>query len=143
MDKMPIWGNCILLIIGCYLAQMNGSVEMAASNIGNPAIYFPCATATSVAIMGLFKKAECKHIKVLDVIEVYGKNSIVLLCTNNLLIEIIRLFDYKITGNILISMGMAGCAIFTVILMAIEWKVIKLADGPLSLVFGRIKRVGR
>lgn len=141
IDKIPIWGNCILMIIGYYLAQVNGPVEMAASNIGNPAIYFLCAAAISVAIISLFKNVEGKQIKILNVVEIYGRNSIVLLCTNNLLIEVIRLIDYKITGNILISLRMTGCIIFTVILMVIEWEIIKLANGIFAPVFGRIKRV--
>lgn len=45
VEKTPICVDCVLLIIGLLLAQKNGSVEMAAGNIGNSVIYFLCATA--------------------------------------------------------------------------------------------------
>ena len=140
IERTPIWADCVLLVIGLLLAQKNGPVEMAASNIGNSAIYFLSAMATSVAIMSLLKKVECKEIKLHEVLGVYGKNSIVVVCTNNLLIEIIRLLDYKITGNFLISTGIIGCIIFTTILMVLEWYCIKFANGVFAPIFGRIKQ---
>ena len=140
VEKTPICVDCVLLIIGLLLAQKNGSVEMAAGNIGNSVIYYLCATPTTIAIMILMKKVEYKKIKLYKVLEVYGKNSIVIVCTNNLLIEIIRLFDYKVTGNFLASTGMVGCVIFTIILMVIEWYCIKLANGTFAPIFGRIKQ---
>lgn len=104
----------ILLIIAAILAQINGSVEMTEGRIGNPVVYFLCATMTSVSILALLKNAENNYSKLLLVLEKYGKNTIVLLVTNNLLIEMIRLIDYKITGNILIRLGIFGSILFTV-----------------------------
>lgn len=48
----------ILLIIAAILAQINGSVEMTEGRIGNPVVYFLCATMTSVSILALLKNAE-------------------------------------------------------------------------------------
>ena len=75
--------------------------------------------------------------------EKYGKNTIVLLVTNNLLIEMIRLIDYKITGNILIRLGIFGSILFTVGLLIIEWWFIKVANGPLGFLFGRMRKEER
>lgn len=141
IERMPIGADYILLTIGLLLAETNGPVEMTASKIGNPIVYFWGAMATSIAVMSLLKKIEDKQLKLLEILGVYGKNSIVVLCTNNLFIEIIRLLDYKIAGNFLISIDMIGCIIFIVILMVIEWYCIKLSNGIFSPIFGRNRKV--
>ena len=125
------------------LAQVNGSVEMIEGRIGNPVVYFLCATMTSVSVLALFKNAESNNSKLLLVLEKYGKNTIVLLVTNNLLIEMIRLIDYKITGNILIRLGIFGSILFTVGVLIIEWWFIKVANGPLGFLFGRMRKEER
>lgn len=149
IKKNSCFLSYVIFISGFLLAQVNGSVEIAPNNIGNPILYLLSATLTSIAIMNLFENLKCEHnkdqkrtliVKILDVLDVYGKNSIVLLCTNNLLIEIIRLLDYKIFGNSLISLGTTGSVLFTIILLVIEWFVIKLAKGPFSLFFGHLKK---
>lgn len=80
-----------------------------------------------------------ENILILKVLELYEKNSIVILCTNNLLIEIIRLLDFKIMGNALISMGMSGSILLFIVLMLIEYPIIQLANGILAPIFGNIK----
>ena len=140
IKRLNIFSIVILLIIGWVLAQINGSVEMAIGHIGNPIIYFFTAIVTSISIMGILKKMESKeNILILKVLELYGKNSIVILCTNNLLIEIIRLLDFKIMGNALISMGMSGSILLFIVLMLIEYPIIQLANGILAPIFGNIK----
>lgn len=137
VEKLNNVVACIGIIIGWFFAQINGSVEMAANNIGNPVLYFFNATITSIAIMTVLKKlGKWENSSILRLLEIYGKNSIVLLCTNNLLIESIRLLDFKIMGNILISSGMMGSIILLVLLMGIEYIIIKLANGFLAPIFG-------
>lgn len=131
--------SSVLLALGFILAFFNGPVEMAAFNIGNPMIYFISATATSVAVLNIFRKLEDKQWRLIEIIETFGKNSIVLVCTNNLLIESIRLLDYKLTGNVLCSLKNIGSIIFTVILLLLEWQIIILANGCLAPLFGREK----
>lgn len=123
------------------LALINGPVEMSVGSIGNSYIYFWCATVISVSIMAILKEIEKKKDKLLFIIEKYGRNTIVILVTNNLLIEIERLIDYKITDNLLIRMGMLGSIIFTLVLLIIEWEVIKLANNSFSVVFGKSKKM--
>lgn len=140
IEKLPLWGTVLFLLVGIICSQVNGEVEMSATKIGNPAIYFPCAILTSIAIMRLFKIIEDKKWKFLKYIEEYGKNTIVLLVTNNLIIETVRLFDYKLFGNILIKLGMIGSIIFTAFLIIVEWLIIKISKGPFAPVFGHIKK---
>lgn len=139
-EKLPLCGSFVFLTIGYILAQMNGEVEMSASNIGNAAIYFPCAIVTSIAVISLMKKVENYKWNILKYLEEYGKNTIVLLVTNNLIIEIIRLIDYKFFGNFMIQLGMIGSIVFTIILLIIEWWIIRMSRGPLAPVFGHIKK---
>lgn len=140
IEKLPLWGTVLFLLVGIICSQVNGEVEMSATKIGNPAIYFPCAIITSIAIMRLFKIIEDKKWPLLKYMEEYGKNTIVLLVTNNLIIEIVRLFDYKLFGNILIKLGMIGSIIFTAFLIIAEWLIIKISKGPFSPIFGHIKK---
>lgn len=140
VEKLPLWISIVFLVVGYVFAQMNGEVEMSASNIGNAAIYFPCAIVTSIAVMSLMKKIENHKWKILKYLEEYGKNTIVLLVTNNLIIEIIRLLDYKFFGNFMIQLGMIGSIVFTIILLIIEWWIIRISRGPLAPVFGCIKK---
>ena len=140
IGKLPLWGAIIFLFVGIICSQANGEVEMSATKIGNPAIYFPCAILTSIAIMNLFKIIEDKKWTILKYIEEYGKNTIVLLVTNNLIIEIVRLFDYKLFGNILIKFGTIESIIFTAFLIIVEWLIIKISKGPFTPLFGHIKK---
>lgn len=140
IEKLPLWGTVLFLFVGIICSQMNGEVEMSATRIGNPAIYFSCAILTSISIMRLFKIIENKKWTILKYIEEYGKNTIVLLVTNNLIIETVRLFDYKLFGNILIKLGTIGSIIFTAFLIIVEWLIIKISKGPFVPVFGRIKK---
>lgn len=140
IGKLPLWGAILFLFVGIICSQANGEVEMSATKIGNPAIYFPCAILTSIAIMNLFKIIEDKKWTILKYIEEYGKNTIVLLVTNNLIIEIVRLFDYKLFGNILIKFGTIGSIIFTAFLIIVEWLIIKISKGPFAPLFGHIKK---
>lgn len=131
----------VLFIGSSGLALINGPVEMSVGSIGNSYIYFGCAAITSVSIMAMLKKIEKKKDKLLFIIERYGRNTIVLLVTNNLFVEIGRLIDYKIADNLLIRMGIIGSIIFMLVLLIIEWNVIKLANNSFSVVFGKSEKM--
>lgn len=139
VEKLPLWINFLFLVVGYIFAQINGEVEMSASKIGNAFIYFLCAILTSIAIISLFRKIENRKWKILKYLEEYGKNTIVLLVTNNLIIETIRLMDYKFFGNFLIRLDILGSIAFTIILLIVEWVIIKISKGFLAPVFGHIK----
>ena len=67
-----------------------------------------------------------------------GRNTIVILCTNNLIIELIRLIDHKIANDSLLSLGLLGCLVFTMLIIAIEIPLIKsVMNTKLSILFGK------
>ena len=72
-----------------------------------------------------------------NLVELFGKNTIIVVCTNNMLIEVIRLVDHKFTGNILISWGMFGNVVFFAILVICETLFITVAKGKLRWIFGK------
>ena len=73
-----------------------------------------------------------------DVLSFWGRNTIVILCTNNLIIELIRLIDHKIANDSLLSLGLLGCLVFTMLIIAIEIPLIKsVMNTKLSILFGK------
>lgn len=73
-----------------------------------------------------------------NMLSFFGKNSIVLLCTNNLLIESIRIVDYKVFGNVLLEWGIWGCFLLWLILLAMEIPLIMLVEKTrMSVLFGK------
>lgn len=68
----------------------------------------------------------------------FGKDSIVVLCTNNLLIEIFRLLDYKLTGNVFLRLGIPGAFLFAAIILAFEILAVYLSHTRFMILFGRV-----
>lgn len=132
-----IWLNIILFLLGLDLAFLNGPVEMTVGSLGNPVLFLICAMITSLCVVRLSKRLEKKSAAIIDGIIYYGKNSMILLVTNNLIIECIRLLDFKLTGNLLFKSGFIGSVIFTVMILLIEWVIIKHSNGRLSVLFGK------
>ena len=137
-EKIPIGGVTALLVIGAVLSEYNGFSAIGSLQLQNPLLFFANAAMTSTGILALCKYAETARAEHLKWLELYGRNTIVMVCTNNLLIEIIRLFDYKLFGNVLLRSGLMGCVVFTAILLVIEYILIRMAQGPLGVLFGRI-----
>lgn len=132
----PIWLSIIMIIVGVPLALINGAVGLASGEFGYGYLYVINAVLTSVAIMAIFAYFEKKEVRI-PFFEIFGKDSIVVLCTNNLLIEIIRLIDYKVTGNFLLNAGIWGSVIFTGILIIIELLIISLSHTKIGVIFGK------
>lgn len=61
--------------------------------------------------------------KVSQFLTFFGRNSIILLCTNNIIIETIRLADYKLAGNMLQG-GPLQCMLFFTVLVLVEYWVV-------------------
>ena len=68
---------------------------------------------------------------------VLGKNTLIVVCTNNLLIEIVRLLDYKITGDFFLKNGIVGSFIMAVVIAALEIPFIFVSDRKARILFGK------
>ena len=141
LECIPAWACIPMLIAGIVLSQFNGSIGIGAVIIGNPILFWVNAIITSLAVIVFFRFLENTRIgNHLGLFEYYGKYTIVVLCTNNILIEVIRLLDSKLTGNVLISLGLLGSFILAFILAVLEYPLIMLAKGKLGFLFGKKRK---
>lgn len=136
IEKTNIFVALFLFIIGIPLAIFNGGVSLASLHFNYGYLYIINAVINSFAILAIFYYFEQKTINI-KFLDFFGKNTIVVLCTNNLLIETIRLLDSKLTGDILMTLGIWGSIIFTIILIVIEAGIIKMSQSKLGVLFGK------
>ena len=66
------------------------------------------------------------------IITFYGRNSLIVLCTNNLVIEICRLIDFKLFNNLIYNLGNIGVFLFFLIITVLEYPLLKLFEGKFS-----------
>lgn len=135
VEKTSISLAFALLIGGSIASYYNGFSAIGSLELNNPLVFFSAATAISVALLSLLRHTNNQALAY------YGRNSIVLLCTNNLLIEIVRLADYKISGNFLLRHGLPGALLFTFMLLLIEIPIIYLSNHQLHTLFGKKQSV--
>lgn len=61
-----------------------------------------------------------RQIKIIsEILKYWGENSIKILCLHSFVIQIIRLFDYKLLGNLLPRLGIFEGIVFAILVMAI------------------------
>lgn len=132
VDKISLAVAIVLICICSALGIIGGFSAIGSLEFPYYGLYLLLASCMSLSIMVVFGK-----LKSGKMLRIFGQYSIVVLCTNNLFIEIIRLMDYKFTGNYLLCHGLIGALIFWGVLMVIEYFVIRLAQGPLAVAFGR------
>ncbi len=138
LEKLPKAFWLVMIGVCIMLAVYNGQVGFSALQLGNVFLYFLNGIVLSIALLCVCKIMEA-HRYELPLLTMFGQNSIVVVCTNNLFIEIIRLLDYKLTGNFLINAGLAGSILFALLLILIEYMIIRLAQGKLGLLFGKVR----
>ena len=105
----------LVIVIGLDIlgVQKNGLVNLSDRLFNNPYIYIWTACLGTYIIYKLSIYLDKRNIRLL---EYWGKNSIKILCLHGFIIEIIRLVDYKIFGNVLVCMGRWEGVVFTSII---------------------------
>lgn len=136
IQKTDVKVACFILIISSIITLWSGFSAIGSLEFPQGPLYFATALAMSLAIMTIFKGVNPKS-KCTSQLRLFGQYSIVVLCTNNLLIEIIRLLDYKLSGNFLIDLGLSGSILFFLLLVLLEYILICLSQGPLGIIFGK------
>lgn len=130
----------LLLVITLFIASLislyNGFVGIGALLFGNAILFFTTGFSISYTIIMLFK-AISNHIN-LNLLNLFGANSIIILVTNNLLIEIFRLFEYKLFNNFFLEHGLIGGLLMTIILIIPEYYLIHLSKGKVGILFGKV-----
>ena len=118
----------ILILIFLYGSILNGFSSI--QKVNNLILYFINGIGTSFAFISISQYYENKiNTTIKKSLLFLGTNTLIILCTNNLIIEIVRLFDWKITNNILLNNGYIGHLIFFLIITIIEIPTIKLLEG--------------
>ena len=117
-----------ILVLGmCSIfALYNGFSEIGSIQLNNPILFY--VNAIGITWTLFFFLNISKDTKVMKSLSFFGRNSIVILCTNNIIIEIIRLLDYRIWNNILLSWNTCGAIVLSVIIILIEIGLIKIVN---------------
>lgn len=134
---IPVVVLIVCLLAGSGLAVYNGFAAIGSLELQNVILFFADASLISIAVIGIFKHIDEKITGNLKALRTFGENTIVVLCTNNILIECIRLLDHKITGDILLKWGMGGSFLLAFIIGIIEAGLIKTVDSPVGILFGK------
>lgn len=143
-EKVFMNFHYIPLIISSFLISLlalyNGFVQIGSLSLGNVIIFYVVASALSVLIMTLLEKigqwVDSKN-KILIFLSLFGMNSIVVLVSNNLLIEIFRLIEYKYFNNIFLNSGTLGGLLMAAILIIPEFCLIQLSQKKIGIIFGK------
>ena len=119
----------LLLIFTFYFGSiLNGFSSM--QNMNHAILYFINGIGTSFAIIAFVQHFENKiNTSIKKHLLFWGTNTLIILCTNNLIIEIVRLIDWKLTNSILLNNGYIGHLIFFLIITILEIPTIKLLEG--------------
>ena len=125
----------LVIVIGLDIlgVQKNGLVNLSDRLFNNPYIYIWTACLGTYIIYKLSIYLDKRNIRLL---EYWGKNSMKILCLHGFIIEIIRLVDYKIFGNVLVCMGRWEGVVFTSIIMIILTSSMPLINKFLWWSFG-------
>lgn len=131
--KFPLWLGCAVLHL--VLAMMNDRVDLAYGVYENPILYFANGLlGTFVAIRVFTWLAKSRFC---NVIVWLGENSIIVLCTSSMVIEVFRLMDYKLTNSILPSLGGAEGIILCAAVMMAEVIMILFCNKYLWFITGK------
>lgn len=134
----------IILLIVSLIALYNGFVSIGSLTFGNVIIFYLVASALSYTIITLFYKlGDYTDLKILNFLKLFGSNSIVILVTNNLLIEFFRLIEYKYLGCFFLNNGLFGSLLMTIILIIPEYLLIQCTQGKIGVLFGKINNKKR
>lgn len=131
--RFPLWTGCAVLHL--ILAILNQRVDMAYGVYGYPALYIVNGLlGTTVAIRAFDWLARSR---VGNLLVWFGENTIVVLCTSSMVIEVFRLMDYKLANAILPSLGSAEGIILGALVMVVETLIILFCNKYLWFITGK------
>lgn len=131
--KFPLWLGCAALHL--VLAMQNGCVDLAYGVYGNPVMYFVNGLlGTFVVIRAFAWLAESWLGKF---VVWFGENSIVVLCTSSMVIEILRLMDYKLTNSMLPSLRDGEGIVLCILVIMAEILIIRFCNRYLWFITGK------
>lgn len=106
MGETGFLENIISTLIFVFFVSYNGVVAMYSRTFVHPTSFLITGVLGTYILLNF-----CKYLKnyeghpLIEYLKMYGKKSIIILCTHNFLIEAIRLFDYKLFNDWLMTLG--------------------------------------
>lgn len=134
--RIPSVVALVGMALCCVGSLKNGFAAIGSLQLQNVVLFFLTGGATSIFILVLFQKITRTQVS-LSWLSYWGRNTLVVLCTNNLLIEIVRLLDYKVTGNFFLSNGIVGSLAMAVVIAVLEMIVIWVSNSKCKVLFGK------
>ena len=128
--------RAIGLFIFSALAYINGFVSINFDFGNYPVLFFVNGIMLTFFICAVFiHNSERISGSINQLLCEFGMNSIVILVTNNLIIEILRLLDHKLFNSFCLNHGLPGCLFFALLILIAEYPLIRLSTGKLAFLF--------
>lgn len=133
LDKYKLLITISSILIGGILAQYNGWITYSNEEFGNPIVAIVSALLSILGLFLLFYYSYKKY--EFRILEFYGKNSIIVLCTHLICLYGIRILE-KVIGIEIHTFPIVGS--FLLIMMS-EMLLIKFMPSFMYLAFGKRK----
>lgn len=128
-NKLSIKAAIFILLIGSISTTFNQGASVNDMKI--VPLYFINALIICLSMITLviYKDEKYGNNKF---VTFYGKNSLLIVCTNNLIIESLRLLDHLLLNDSLLQIGYLGIFIFFIIITVCEYPVLRLLEGKFN-----------
>lgn len=128
-----------ILIIDGILTFSNGLVDFAYRMFGNRIIYVLTAVLGTYILLQVCMKFKGNSI-VTKILQLWGNNSIIILCLHQFIIQILRLIDGKFFNNVLMSLGLFEGFVLMGLVMLLLTPVIGLINRFFGILFGKCSK---
>ena len=125
------------VVMHLVLALFNNRVDLAYGIYGNPLLYYINGLLGTYVFIHTYWYVS--KLKISNIFTWLGENSLIVLCTSSLVIEILRLLDYKLFKSILPSLGYAEGIVLCIFVILIEFLIILVCNKYLWFLKGEKK----
>lgn len=140
IKKERSWNKVIpCLVLFLISANCNGKVDMFKNHYSNIILYLTSSITGSLIVLKVascIDKIDCR-IKIF--LKYIGQNTLIILGTHKLIIEVIRYVDGKFMAHMLPRLSFAEGIVFSIIVLIIEIPVIKIINYYFTWILGRKK----
>ena len=124
-----------LILFYLYCVNVNGMVSMVSMTYSNPILYIVNSVIGSYILLQI--SYNIPKVINLKIVENIGKYSIIILCNHMIIIEIVRLLDYKLFGNIFHKLGYLEGFVFGFLVLIISYMLIPIYNRYFKFIFGK------
>lgn len=130
-----------VLLVFAVSMHCNIFVSLVGLRFGNPLLYVLSSVCGSFLLIQMSRKLSAnKENAVISWVVYLGQNTLIILGTHMLFVEIIRLLDYKLFDNALYRLGILEGIVFAALVIGCEMAVIPIVNRYFWFVLGKRKR---